>query len=161
GDRHNYKPLMQRLLLSHRRLLTMSDQDISSLLGTVCKSFETRYSALFGPYHRKSRFLFNARSLTGEAPPAERPPPEPLRASDVARIEQAVTALNQGLQRRQSPDALIAQAMHALAVGLGAPRAVLLTLTLDRKELEVRYAVGDEAGTLQTHLRVPVTPGGD
>jgi HD-like signal output (HDOD) protein len=161
GDRQSYKPLLQRLLLAHRRLLVLSDQDISSLLGTVCKSFEARYSALFGPYHRKSRFLFNARSLTGEAAPSEQRNAEPLTANDVSRIEQAISALNQGLQKRQPPDGLIAQAMQALATGLGAPRAVLLTLTADRKELEVRYAVGDESGTLKTQLRVPVTQGGD
>ncbi|HTV20454.1 MAG TPA: HDOD domain-containing protein [Polyangiaceae bacterium] len=161
GDRQSYKPLLQRLLLAHRRLLVMSDQDISSLLGTVCKSFEARYSALFGPYHRKSRFLFNARSLTGEPLPAEPRVAEPLSASDIARIEQAVTALNQGLQKRQAADGLIANAMQALATGLDAPRVILFTLTGDRKELEVRYAVGDDAGTLKTQLRVPVTQGGD
>jgi serine/threonine protein kinase/HD-like signal output (HDOD) protein len=161
GDRHNYKPLLQRLLLSHRRLLVLNDQDISSLLGTVCKSFEARYSALFGPYHRKSRFLFNARSLTGEPVPIHQSTSEPLTAADIARIEQAISALNQGLQKRKPPDALIAQAMHVLATGLGAQRALLLTLTLDRKELEVRHAVGDDAGTLKAQLRVPVTQGGD
>jgi HD-like signal output (HDOD) protein/tRNA A-37 threonylcarbamoyl transferase component Bud32 len=161
GDRQNYKPLLQRLLLSHRRLLVLNDQDISSLLGTVCKSFEARYSALFGPYHRKSRFLFNARSLTGEPSPAEQRNTEPLTSSDIASIEQAVSALNQGLQKRKPPDGLIAQAMQAQATGLGAPRVLLLTLTLDRKELEVRYAVGDDTGALKTQLRVPVTQGGD
>jgi len=161
GDRQSYKPLIQRLLLGHRRLLALSDQDISALLGTVCKSFEARYSALFGPYHRKSRFLFNARGLTGEATPAEQRPLEPLTAGDVARIEQAVSSLNQGMQKRQPSDALIANALQALATGLGASRAILLTLTSDRKELEVRHAVGDDAGTLKTQLRVPVTQGGD
>jgi hypothetical protein len=161
GDRQSYKPLLQRLLLAHRRLLVLSDQDISALLGSVCKSFEARYSALFGPYHRKSRFLFNARNLTGEAAPAEQRNTEPLTANDVARIEQAISVLNQGLQKRQPPDGLIAQAMQALATGLGAPRVVLFTLTPDRKELEVRSAVGDDGGTLKTQLRVPVTQGGD
>jgi serine/threonine protein kinase/HD-like signal output (HDOD) protein len=161
GDRQNYKPLLQRLLLAHRRLLVLNDQDISSLLGTVCKSFEARYAALFGPYHRKSRFLFNARSLTGEAVPVEQRRAEPLTAGDIGRIEQAISALNQGLQTRRPADGLIAQAMQALATGLGATRAVLLTLTADRKELEVRFAVGDDAGTLKTQLRVPVTQGGD
>jgi HD-like signal output (HDOD) protein len=161
GDRQSYKPLLQKLLLAHRRLLVLNDQDISSLLGTVCKSFEARYSALFGPYHRKSRFLFHARSLTGDAVPAEQRNTEPLMPSDIAQIDQAISALNQGLQKRKPSDGLIAQAMQAQAMGLGAPRVLLLTLTLDRKELEVRYAVGDESGALKTQLRVPVTQGGD
>jgi HD-like signal output (HDOD) protein/tRNA A-37 threonylcarbamoyl transferase component Bud32 len=161
GERQNYKPMLQRLLLSHRRLLTLNDQDVSGLLGVVCKSFERRYSALFGPYHRKSRFLFNARVMNGEAPPAERPPAEPLRPEDVARIEQAVVSLNEGLVRKLPADALVAQAIQALAQGLGAPRAILLRQTPDRKELEVRYALGDESGTLKTQLRVPITQGGD
>jgi HD-like signal output (HDOD) protein len=161
GDRQNYKPMMQRLLLSHRRLLSLNDQDVSSLLGIVCKSFEKRYSALFGPYHRKSRFLFNARSITGQPLPAERRSAEPLGPDDIERIEHAIATLNAGLARKQSADSLVAQAMQALATGLGAPRALLLRMTQDRKELEVRYALGDDAATLKTQFRVPVTQGGD
>jgi serine/threonine protein kinase len=161
GDRHNYKPLLQRLLTTHRRLLTLNDQDVSSLLGIVCKSFEKRYSALFGPYHRKSRFLFNARSVTGEAVPAQPRKVEPLGPDDIAGIEHAIATLNAGLQRKQSADTLIAQAMQALATGLGAARVILLRLTPDRKELVVRFALGEDAATLKTQLRVPVTQGGD
>jgi serine/threonine protein kinase/HD-like signal output (HDOD) protein len=161
GDRPNYKPMLQRLLLSHRRLLTLNDQDIGSLLGIVCKSFEKRYSALFGPYHRKSRFLFNARSLTGEPMPAERRMAEPLGPDDIERIEHAVASLNAGLARKSPADTLVAQAMQALATGLGAARAILLRMTPDRKELEVRFALGEDAATLKTQFRVPVTQGGD
>jgi HD-like signal output (HDOD) protein len=161
GDRPNYKPMLQRLLLSHRRLLTLNDQDISSLLGIVCKSFEKRYSALFGPYHRKSRFLFNARTLTGEPIPPERRLAEPLGPDDIEDIEHAVASLNAGLARKSPADTLVAQAMQALATGLGVSRAILLRMTPDRKELEVRFALGDDAGTLKTQFRVPVTQGGD
>jgi HD-like signal output (HDOD) protein/tRNA A-37 threonylcarbamoyl transferase component Bud32 len=161
GDRQNYKLLLQRLLAKHRRLLVLQDQDVSALLGTVCKSFEARYSALYGPYHKKSRFLFNARSLTGEAPPVEDREVEPLNGSELARIQQSVTLLNEGLQKKQAPDILLSQAMQVLSSGLGAARALLLTLTVDRKELEVRLATGEDAGTLKTHFRVPVTQGAD
>jgi serine/threonine protein kinase/HD-like signal output (HDOD) protein len=161
GERQNYKPMMQRLLLAHRRLLVLHDQDVSSLLGIVCKSFEKRYSALFGPYHRKSRFLFNARTLTGEPIPAERRAAPPLDPSDIARIDQAVAKLNDGIAKRQASDTLLTSAMQALASGLGAHRTILLTQTLDRKELEVRLALGEEAATLKTQLRIPITQSGD
>ncbi|MEY2936683.1 MAG: hypothetical protein RL033_7432, partial [Pseudomonadota bacterium] len=45
ADRQDYKLAMQRLLAVHKRLLTLSDQELSSLIGTVCKSFESRYSS--------------------------------------------------------------------------------------------------------------------
>jgi len=161
GDRPSYKPLMQRLLATYKRLLTLQDQDVSALLGTVCKSFETRYSALFGPYHRKARFLFNARSLTGEPAPVERRVAPPLDPNEIAGIEQTALALQQGLAKKTPPDVLLAQAMGALASGLGAARVILLTMTTDRKELEVRYAHGEDSGTLRSQLRVPITQGGD
>jgi HD-like signal output (HDOD) protein/tRNA A-37 threonylcarbamoyl transferase component Bud32 len=161
GDRQNYKPMMQRLLASHRRLLVLHDQDVSSLLGTVCKSFEKRYSALFGPYHRKCRFLFNARTLTGEPLPPERRAALALEPADIARIEAVVTKLNDGLAKRQPHDTLLGIAMPALAAGLGAHRTILLTQTADRKELEVRLALGEDAATLKTQLRVPITQSGD
>jgi HD-like signal output (HDOD) protein/tRNA A-37 threonylcarbamoyl transferase component Bud32 len=161
GDRPSYKPLMQRLLATYKRLLTLQDQDVSALLGTVCKSFETRYSALFGPYHRKARFLFNARSLTGEPAPVERRVAPPLEPDEIASIEQTAQALQQGLAKKTPPDVLLAQAMSALASGLAAARVILLTMTADRKELEVRYAHGEDSGTLKSQLRVPITQGGD
>jgi len=161
GDRASYKPLMQRLLATYKRLLVLQDQDVSALLGTVCKSFETRYSALFGPYHRKSRFLFNASTLTGQPPPVERRVAPPLEADEIERIEQTATALSAGLAKKTPPDLLLAQAVSTLASGLTAERAILLTLTQDRKELEVRYAHGEDSGTLKSQLRVPVTQGGD
>jgi HD-like signal output (HDOD) protein/tRNA A-37 threonylcarbamoyl transferase component Bud32 len=161
GDRPSYKPLMQRLLATYKRLLTLHDQDVSALLGTVCKSFETRYSALFGPYHRKARFLFNARSLTGEPAPVERRTAPPLDPNEITGIEQTALALQQGLAKKTPPDLLLAQAMGALSSGLAAPRVILLTMTTDRKELEVRFAHGEDAGTLKSQLRVPITQGGD
>jgi hypothetical protein len=161
GDRQNYKPLMQRLLATYKRLLVLQDQEVSALLGTVCKSFESRYSALFGPYHKKSRFLFNARNLTGDAPPPERRAAEPLGPAELERIQQSVTQLGEALAKRQEREALLARALQVLATGLGAPRAILLTLTADRKELEVRSAIGEDAATLKTQLRIPITQGGD
>ncbi len=161
GDRQNYKVLLQRLLASHRRLLSLQDQDVSSLLGTVCKSFETRYSALFGPYHKKSRFLFNARSLTGQPMPAERRVAEPLSANDMARIEQALSMLTDGLQKKQASDTLLAPALTALSSALGAPRVILLAMTTDRKELEVRLALGEDAKALKSQLKFPITHGAD
>ena len=161
GDRPSYKPLMERLLSTNKRLLTLQDQDVSALLGTVCKSFETRYSALFGPYHKKSRFLFNARTLTGEPVPVERRVVEPLGPEEAAGIEQTALALQQGLAKKTAPDLLLAQAIGALASGLAATRVILLTMTQDRKELEVRYAFGEDSGTLRSQLRIPITQGGD
>jgi hypothetical protein len=161
GDRPNYKPMMQRLLLTHRRLLVLNDQDVGALLGTVCKSFETRYSALFGPFHRKSRFLFNARALTGEPMPPERGVVERLAPDEIERIDKTISSLTAGLQKKQAADGLLALAMQAVASGLSISRAILLTVTQDRKELEVRYALGEDAGTLKTQLRIPVTQGGD
>jgi serine/threonine protein kinase len=161
ADRANYKADMQRLLALHKRLLTLSDQELSSLIGTVCKSFESRYSSLFGPYHKKSRFLFNARGITGEADPLERRASQPLSEEEVARLEQAVQGLSEGLAQKQPADALLAEAAQTLAGALDARRVLLLTQTSDRKELEVRLSVGEDAKALQSQFRVPLGQGAD
>jgi HD-like signal output (HDOD) protein len=161
GDRPSYKQTMTRLLALHKNLLSMHDQDISSLLGIVCKSFETRYSALFGPYHKKSRFLFNARGITGEPAPIERRESSPITDNERARLAAAVQALSDGLQRKLPPDPLLGDALGALARALDAPRVVLMTTTSDRKELTVRLAVGEDAKPLKSQLRLAVTHGAD
>jgi serine/threonine protein kinase/HD-like signal output (HDOD) protein len=161
GDRASYKQTMTRLLALHKNLLTLHDQDVSSLLGIVCKSFETRYSALFGPYHRKSRFLFNARGITGEPAPSERRESPPITDNERARLAAAVQALSDGLQRKLPPDALLGDALGALARALDAARVVLMTTSSDRKELTVRLAVGEDAKPLKSQLRLPVTHGAD
>jgi serine/threonine protein kinase/HD-like signal output (HDOD) protein len=161
ADRHNYKIDMQRLLATHKRLLSLSDQELSSLIGTVCKSFESRYSSLFGPYHKKSRFLFNARELTGEGQPVERRAAEPLTAESIARLEQGVLALADGLAKKRPLDVLLPEALQKLADVLDARRVLLLTQTGDRKELEVRLSVGEEAKALKSQFRVPLNQGAD
>jgi eukaryotic-like serine/threonine-protein kinase len=161
ADRQNYKVSMQRLLALHKRLLSLSDQELSSLIGTVCKSFESRYSSLFGPYHRKSRFLFNAREITGEAGPAERRVGAPLTDAEISRLEQSVQALSEGFAKRQLSDGLLAEALQKLAGALDARRVLLLTQTSDRKELEVRLSVGEEAKALESQFRVPLGHGAD
>jgi len=161
ADRQNYKANMQRLLALNKRLLSLSDQELSSLIGVVCKSFESRYSSLFGPYHKKSRFLFNAREITGQAEPAERRISEPLTEEELGRLEQNVQALSDGLAQRQPLDALLAGALDKLADALDARRVLLLTQTSDRKELEVRLSVGEEQKALKSQFRVPIGQGAD
>lgn len=165
GERQNYRASLQRLLATHKRLLTLNDQDINSLLGTVCKSFETRYSALFGPYHRKSRFLFNARGLTGQAALPERKVTPPLTPEDIEKLEHRAQVLADRLQvqvqRRQPADALLGEAMETLARVLDVARVTLLTQTTDRKELEVRLSVGEDAKNVKAHFRIPVGHGAD
>jgi HD-like signal output (HDOD) protein len=161
ADRQNYKADMQRLLATHKRLLSLSDQELSSLIGTVCKSFESRYSSLFGPYHKKSRFLFNAREMTGEGQPVERRAAEPLTEEAIARIEQSVLVLADGLAKRRPVDVLLPEALHELTGVLAARRVLLLTQTSDRKELEVRLSVGEDAKALKSQFRVPLNQGAD
>jgi HD-like signal output (HDOD) protein len=161
ADRQNYKANMQRLLALHKRLLSLSDQELSSLIGTVCKSFESRYSSLFGPYHKKSRFLFNAREITGQAGPAEQRVSAPLTDVELGRLEQSVLVLSEGLAKRQPIDSLLGEAMQKLAGALDARRVLLLTQTSDRKELEVRLSVGEEAKALKSQFRVPLGQGAD
>jgi HD-like signal output (HDOD) protein len=161
ADRQNYKVDMQRLLATHKRLLSLSDQELSSLIGTVCKSFESRYSSLFGPYHKKSRFLFNAREMTGEAQPAERRAAEPLTTESIARLEQSVLVLADGLAKKRPLDVLLPEALQKLAEVLDARRVLLLTQTGDRKELEVRLSVGEDAKALKSQFRVPLNQGAD
>jgi len=161
ADRQNYKPDMQRLLALHKRLLTLSDQELSSLIGTVCKSFESRYSSLFGPYNKKSRFLFNARAITGEAEPVERRAAQPLTEAETVRLDQSVQALSEGFARKQPVDALLAEATEKLAGALDARRVLLLTQTIDRKELEVRLSVGEDAKALKGQFRIPLGQGAD
>jgi len=161
ADRQDYKLGIQRLLALHKRLLSLQEKDLSALIGTVCKSFETRYSALFGPYHKKSRFLFNARGITGDAAPAERKVSAPPTAEELARIEQTVQHLSEGLQKKQPADVLLAEAMQRLAPALDARRVILLIQTSDRKELEVRLCVGEDAKALGSQFRVPISQGAD
>jgi serine/threonine protein kinase len=161
AERQDYKPNMQRLLALHKRLLSLSDQELSSLIGTVCKSFETRYSSLFGPYHKKSRFLFNARGITGDAAPAERRAALPLTEAEVARLERGVQAIADGLAKRQPVETLLMDALQKLSGALDARRVLLLTQTGDRKELEVRLSVGEDARALKSQFRVPLGQGAD
>ena len=165
GEQQNYRASLQRLLASHQRLLTLNDQDINSLLGTVCKSFESRYSALFGPYHKKSRFLFNARGLAGQPVPAERSASPPLGPEDLERIAKRVAALSERLQvlvqRRQSADGLLQDALELSVRVLDTPRVTLLAMTSDRKELEVRSSLGDDGKNLKAHLRLPLGQAAD
>jgi HD-like signal output (HDOD) protein len=161
AERQNYKPLMQRLLAVNKRLLVIDDKELNSLIGTVCKSFESRYSSLFGPYHKKSRFLFNARGITGEAGPAERRASAPLSEEDVARVEASVAKLSDALGSRQSADTLLNQALTVLASVLDARRVLLLTQTNERKELEVRLAVGEEAKALKGQFKVTLNQSAD
>jgi HD-like signal output (HDOD) protein len=161
ADRQNYKADMQRLLATNKRLLSLSDQELSSLIGTVCKSFESRYSSLFGPYHKKSRFLFNAREMTGEGQPAARRAAEPLTEEVIARIEQSVLVLADGLAKKRPVDVLLPEALQKLSDVLDARRVLLLTQTADRKELEVRLSVGEDAKALKSQFRVPLNQGAD
>ncbi len=161
ADRQEYKPAMQRLLAMHKRLLTLTDQELSSLIGTVCKSFETRYSSLFGPYHKKSRFLFNARGITGEEGPRERHTAAPLTEEETLGIERSVERLAEGLLSKQPAEALLSEALQKLAGALAARRVLLLTQTSDRKELEVRLSVGEDAKALKSQFRVPLGQGAD
>jgi hypothetical protein len=116
---------------------------------------------LFGPYHKKSRFLFNARELTGEGQPAERRAAEPLTEEVIARIEQSVLVLADGLAKRRPIDVLLPEALQKLAEVLDARRVLLLTQTADRKELEVRLSVGEDAKALKSQFRVPLNQGAD
>jgi HD-like signal output (HDOD) protein len=161
GDRQNYKTLIVRLLATHRRLLVLQEQDISSLLGTVCKSFESRYSALYGPYHRKSRFLFHAQAITRQQRHVESSQAEPLTEDEHRKIEDSVASLSDGLQRKVASDTLLAQALPVLSAILGAPRVLLLTTTSDRKELEVRAAFGEDAKALKAQFKLPITNGAE
>jgi HD-like signal output (HDOD) protein len=161
GERQTYKASVGRLLAKHQNLLSLTEADVTSLLGIVCKSFETRYSALFGPYHRKSRFLLNARNITGEPMPVEHRDLPPLTESEREQLHEVVEALNEGLSNNQLPDALLMDAMRALSRTLEAPRVVLLTTTSDRKELEVRAALGEAAAALKSQFRLPVSHGSD
>jgi HD-like signal output (HDOD) protein len=161
GERQSYKASVARLLAKHQNLLSLSEPDITSLLGVVCKSFETRYSALFGPYHRKSRFLLNARNISGEPLPVEHREVEPLTDAERERLDELVEELNEGLANNQLPDALLMDAIKSLSRTLQAPRVVLLTTTGDRKELEVRAALGEAAAALKTQFRLPVVHGSD
>jgi len=161
ADRQDYKLGIQRLLALHKRLLSLQEKDLSALIGTVCKSFETRYSALFGPYHKKSRFLFNARGITGEAGPAERKVSAPPSAEELERIARCVQHLSDGLQKKQPSEPLLAEALQKIAPALDARRVILLTQSTDRKELEVRLCVGEDAKVLRSQFRVPISHGAD
>src|SRR5690606_5096736 len=122
-------------------------------------------SALFGPYHRKSRFLFNARGMAGQALPAELEPAPPLTPKDIERLEQRVQVLADRLQlpvqRRPPADTLLGEALETAANVLDAPRVTLLTQTGDRKELEVRLVLGEDAPNIKSQFRVPIGHGAD
>jgi hypothetical protein len=79
----------------------------------------------------------------------------------VAKLERAVESLADGLAKRLPPEGLLLEALQKLSGALDARRVLLLAQTADRKELEVRLSVGEDAKALKSQFRVPLGQGAD
>jgi HD-like signal output (HDOD) protein/tRNA A-37 threonylcarbamoyl transferase component Bud32 len=156
GERHDWQKSVELLIERNKNLLVLESKEITGLLGVVCKSFEERYAALFGPYSKNSRFLKNARSLSGEdmaAPPSIKP----LSEEEVEQLNKTTEVLTERVKMRSDPKVMLTDALAALAETLLAPRLILLMVTKDRQSLVVGAALGDDALALSKHFVLPVT----
>lgn len=161
GRRAQWEASVERLLSHHVHLFSLNKKEINGLLGLVCKSFETRYATIFGPYSRKSRFLSNARDITGEEAPPEPKPPEPLTEDERFQLSKDLAKLTQGLEEKHEPVELLKYALNALNQGLASKRVLLFVASSDRQKMNVHSAIGDEADTFTGRLEVPLTRGTD
>lgn len=161
GNRTTWNRQLERLVDDNPKLLDLDAKEVPALLGMACKSFEDRYSALFGPYGRKSRFLQSARTMSGQPPVEATPTVPPLsddERRDLALVEQGLVA---GLQQRRDRAELLEHALPALQRAFGCRRLVLLATTPDRKTLTVRAALGPDVDAIQKYLEFPLARGAD
>lgn len=161
GRRAQWESSVERLLTSHGHLLSLDKEEVNALLGLVCKSFESRYSTIFGPYSRKSKFLSSARSITGDEAPPEPSPPQPLTESQRSALASGLTTISHGLEQKQDPGELLKIALKSLQDGMAAKRVLLFVSSSDRQNMNVHSALGEEADTFPGRLEVPLTRGTD
>lgn len=156
-----WQPAVQKLLDRNRELLVMDEQQITALIAAISKSFEDRFSALLGPYCTKSRFLTNAQQIATETnPEAVVQEPAVSIAPDTERLEAMVKRIEEDLQKRVDPEKLAQRALVAVAERLSVPRVLLLAVTADKKQMEVRAGVGPEVETLKQVLKLPLNQPG-
>ncbi len=159
--RHEWDAALARLARRHENLLSLDKKEIGGLLGLVCKSFEERYSVVFGPYSRRSRFLESARSESGQGAPKARETPQPLSEEERQRQDACTQALVQAMEQKGEPNALLSGAIEQIAETLSARRCILLVASSDRQHLRAKLAVGEDAEAMPQQLSVPVSRGQD
>lgn len=149
---------VQRLLERNRNLLAMDERQVSDLMATITKSFEERFAALVGPYCTKSRFFSNAQQLVADPQPAPaHTAAEPdLGTLDDEALSEFVQRLEEGIQKRQDPEKLVKRALQKVAAVLAVPRVLLLGISPDKRQLEVRAGVGQEVDNIRQLLKLPL-----
>lgn len=162
GGQAAWQPSVQKLLERNRMLLVMDEQQVGGLIATISKSFEERFSALLGPYCTKSRFIANAQAIINETnPEALGPPPVVSIPPETARLEALVKQIEEDIQKRKDPDKLARRALTAVSEKLNVPRVLLLTVSADKRQMEVRAGVGQDVDALKQVLKVPITQAGN
>jgi hypothetical protein len=161
GNRTSWNRQLECLMNDNHKLLDLDAKEVPALLGMACKSFEDRYSALFGPYGRKSRFLKSARTLSGQPPVPQVSVSAPLSDADRQRLETGAQTITAGLVQRRDRAELLDGALPVAMHALGARRLVLLVTTPDRKTLTVRSALGPDVEAIVKHLEFPLARGAD
>jgi serine/threonine protein kinase/HD-like signal output (HDOD) protein len=156
GERHDWQKSVELLIERNKALLVLESKEITGLLGIVCKSFEDRYAALFGPYAKRCRFLRNARTLSGEDETVL-PSIKPLSEEEIEQLNRTTETLTERVKQRSDPKVMLTDALAALAEALVAPRLILMMVTKDRQSLVVGAALGDDAMALSKHFVLPVT----
>lgn len=157
-----WQPSVQKLLDRNRNLLVMDEQQIGQLISTISRSFEDRFAALLGPYCTKSRFLHNAQQIASEVTPDAEPPKSGVaQSADPAKFELTVKQLEEDLQKRQDPEKLAQRALTTIAQMLRVPRVLLLALSADKRQMEVRAGVGPEVESLKQVFKPSVTQAGN
>lgn len=157
-----WQPSVQKLLDRNRNLLVMDEQQVGELISTISRAFEDRFAALLGPYCTKSRFLANAQQIASEvAPDADAPESGGVQPQDPAKFDAAVKQLEEDLQKRQDPDKLTHRALTLVAQALRVPRVLLLALSADKRQMEIRAGVGPEVESLKQVFKPSVVQAGN
>lgn len=161
GNRNTWTKSLERLMARNQNLLNMNEKEVGSLLGLVCKSFEDRYSALFGPHSKKSRFLNNARTMAGTEAPNHGAQQEPLTDKEGARASESAEKLAQHFAQKRDPNELLSTAMKELSLVLRPRRIVLLSPSRDRKRLLAKAAEGSDVEGLVGEFEFALARGAD
>jgi HD-like signal output (HDOD) protein len=113
-----------RLLARYKNLLVIDEEAILKLLTSVQESFQQRYSAVFGPDIKASRFLSNVVSMAaGDSPPA---------ANDGG----ATAAVPERKDEPARASKRSSSRLHAVAPAVGAPKDAV-----HAKEAKARHKV--------------------
>lgn len=96
----------------------------------------------------------------GERALGERVEPE-RNATDEEALSDFVQRLEDGLHKRHDPEKLAKRALQRVATQLKVPRVLLLGLSADKRQLEVRAGVGQEVDNIRQLLKLPLGQAGN